>query len=71
MVLQPESWCLFCENLNVTWTRNCSKTAALFGLAKLQDIWTGIIRPVNILVLLKSSCCDSGYFFAVHPDLSR
>ncbi|PKU38114.1 tata-binding protein-associated factor 2n isoform x2 [Limosa lapponica baueri] len=35
-----------CENLSVTRARNYRETAALVGLAKLKEIWTGIIKSV-------------------------
>lgn len=35
-----------CENLNVAQARNHRENAALLGLAKLKELWAGMIKPV-------------------------
>lgn len=35
-----------CENLDVAQARNHRENAALLGLAKLQELWAGRIKPV-------------------------
>lgn len=35
-----------CENLNMAQVRNLRENAALLGLAKLKELWVGMIKPV-------------------------
>lgn len=35
-----------CENLNVAQARNHREIAALLGLAKLKELWAGVIKPI-------------------------
>lgn len=59
-----------CDNLNMAQARNHREIAALLGLAKLKELWAGMINPVASVP--SDAAAGTGVaFFIVHPDVSR